>query len=81
MANPYDGPYMNQDSLYPPHPHMHNAGGYVDNYSRSMQMSIGVSGEMMVPYGVGNATATNNGGGASFPGSAGGVFDRSQGLR
>lgn len=68
VPNPYSAPYM------------HSAGGRVDNYSRSMQTSIGVSGDMIGPYGVGNAT-TNNVGGAAFPGSAVGAFDRSHGLR
>lgn len=81
VPNQYGGPYMNQDPLYPPPPHMHNPGGYVDSYSRPMQMSIGASGEMMLPYGVGNATPTSNVGGAAFPGSAGGAFDHSHGLR
>lgn len=68
MQNPYE-------------PFMHKAGGYVADYSRSMQTSIGVSGEIMRPSGVSNATATNNVGGTAFPGSAVGAFNHPHGLR
>lgn len=69
MPNPYGAPYM------------HSAGGFVANYSGSMQTSIGVSGEIMRPYGVSNATATNNVGETAFPGLAVGAFNRAHGPR
>lgn len=79
--NPYGGPYMNQDPLYPPPPPMHGTGGYADSYGRSMQMGVGASGDGMIPYGVGNATATTNIGGGTVPGSGGGAYDASHARR
>uniref|UniRef100_A0A5B7C244 Protein FLX-like 4 n=1 Tax=Davidia involucrata TaxID=16924 RepID=A0A5B7C244_DAVIN len=66
--NPYGGPYMNPDPLYP-HP-MHGSGAYVDSYGRPQ--GVGAAGEGMIPYGSGNAAIAPGGvGGAAAP-SAGG---------
>ncbi|KAA8535445.1 hypothetical protein F0562_030448 [Nyssa sinensis] len=80
--NPYGGPYMNPDPLYPHH--MHGSGAYVDSYGRPhAQMGVGAAGDGMIPYGSGNAAATPGGfGGAAVPSAGvnsvwGGAYDAS----
>ncbi|CAL5376458.1 unnamed protein product [Camellia sinensis] len=73
--NPYGGPYMHPDPIYPPP--VHGGGAYVDSYGRPHgHMGVGVAGEGMIPYAAGpgdagRAPVPTAGG----PSAWGGVYD------